>query len=177
LKQNVQKFFDMHGEDIVSMAIHPDLDIVATGQMAGKDLVGPVSNQRNMLGAKGRKPLQDGKLVQILVWRSSTMELICKLEGFHRRAVRHLKFSSDGRYLMSIGEDEQNSVAVYDWQNKTIVCSSKVSPGKLYDPKSKVEKDKVFDAQWKDSSEFAVCGPNFVKIFTVLGSNLNSDQA
>jgi hypothetical protein len=31
-----QEFFNLHAEDIVSMAIHPDRDIVATGQMAGK---------------------------------------------------------------------------------------------------------------------------------------------
>jgi hypothetical protein len=45
--QNKQSFFTLHGEDIVSMAIHPDGDIIATGQMAGKGLVGPVSNKRN----------------------------------------------------------------------------------------------------------------------------------
>lgn len=45
--QNKQSFFTLHGEDIVSMAIHPDGDIIATGQMAGKGLVGPASNKRN----------------------------------------------------------------------------------------------------------------------------------
>jgi hypothetical protein len=29
------------------MAIHPNGEIVATGQMAGKGLVGPASNKRN----------------------------------------------------------------------------------------------------------------------------------
>lgn len=33
-----QKFFNLHKEDIVAMALHPDKDIVATGQMAGKEL-------------------------------------------------------------------------------------------------------------------------------------------
>ena len=33
-----QEFFNLHKEDIVSMALHPDGDIVATGQMAGKEL-------------------------------------------------------------------------------------------------------------------------------------------
>ena len=45
--QNKQSFFTLHGEDIVSMAIHPNGEIVATGQMAGKGLVGPASNKRN----------------------------------------------------------------------------------------------------------------------------------
>lgn len=38
LSQNRQEFFNLHQEDIVAMALHPDKDIVATGQMAGKEL-------------------------------------------------------------------------------------------------------------------------------------------
>lgn len=111
--------------------------------------------------------MAEGKLVAIYIWRASTLEVISKIEGFHRRAVRHLKFSPNGRFLLSIGEDDQNSVAVYDWANKVVVCSSKISPGKLYDPKSKVDQVKVFDANWKSDSEFATCGPDFVKMFTI----------
>ena len=33
-----QEFFNLHKEDIVALALHPDKDIVATGQMAGKEL-------------------------------------------------------------------------------------------------------------------------------------------
>ena len=43
-KDGVQEFFNMHHEDIVAMAMHPNGDIVATGQMAGKALNGPKSN-------------------------------------------------------------------------------------------------------------------------------------
>ena len=39
-----QDFFNLHHEDIVAMAMHPDGDIIATGQMAGKELKGPPSN-------------------------------------------------------------------------------------------------------------------------------------
>lgn len=94
------------------MAIHPNGEIVATGQMAGKGLVGPASNTK---GAAGRTKLQEGKLVEIYIWSSITMQVISKIVGFHRRAVRHLKFSPNGKYLLSIGEDDQNSVAIYDW--------------------------------------------------------------
>jgi echinoderm microtubule-associated protein-like 6 len=103
----------MHDDDVVSMAIHPDGEIIATGQMASKDLIGEASNKR---GAAGRKALAEGKLVRIYIWNSKTMELIKEIVGFHRRALRHLKFSPSGKYLMSIGEDDKNSVAIYDWQ-------------------------------------------------------------
>lgn len=167
----------MHGEDIVSMAIHPDGEIVATGQMAGKELNGPASNSRNMDGAKGRKALADGKLVDILIWNSTTMQLVQKITGFHRRAVRHLKFSPNGRYLMSIGEDDQNSVAIYDWAQAAMVANAKVTQGKLNDPNAKIEQAKIFDCNWKDDTMFAACGPDFVKQFTLNGSNLNQTQA
>lgn len=52
---NTQKFFNMHPEDIVSLAIHPSKDIVATGQMA----------------QAGRS-----KQIDIFVWRVSTMQML-----------------------------------------------------------------------------------------------------
>jgi len=145
--------------------------------MAGKDLVGPANNARNMNGAKGRKELPGGKLVAIYVWNCVTMQVLTKIEGFHRRAVRHLKFSPNGRYLMSIGEDDQNSVAVYDWANNAMIANSKVTPGKMYDTKSNIDPGKVFDTNWKDDNVFAACGPDFVKTFTLNGSNLNCANA
>lgn len=48
---NTQKFFNLHEEDVVAMAIHPSKQIVATGQMA----------------AKGKS-----KLIDIFVWNVAT---------------------------------------------------------------------------------------------------------
>ena len=93
----------MHHEDIVAMAMHPDKDIVATGQMAGKALNGPASNKR---GGGQKKALAQGKLVDIYVWRASTREVICKITGFHRRQISQLAFSPNGKLLLSIGKDD-----------------------------------------------------------------------
>jgi len=57
---------------------------------------------------------KEGKLVEIYIWRASTMELVKKICDFHRRAVRHLQFSPSGKYLLSVGQDNQNSAAVYE---------------------------------------------------------------
>ena len=70
-----QEFFDLHEDDVISLAIHPDKDIAATGQRA----------------AAG-----DAKMVDILVWRISTQEVLARLSGFHRRSVNVLKFSPNG---------------------------------------------------------------------------------
>ena len=49
--QNTQKFFNLHEEDVVAMALHPSKQIIATGQMA----------------AKGK-----AKLIDIFVWNVVT---------------------------------------------------------------------------------------------------------
>lgn len=65
---------------------------------------------------------------------------------------------------MTIGEDEQNSVAIYDWASKRIICKSGVDP------------DKVFDAAWKNNNEFATVGLKHVKFFTINGATLTATK-
>ena len=83
-KDGVQEFFNLHHEDIVAMAMHPNGDIVATGQMAGKELNEAAANTR---GGGQRKAARQGKLVDIYVWSASTREVLAKIIGFHRRAI------------------------------------------------------------------------------------------
>ena len=155
-----QEFFNLHHEDIVAMALHPDGDLVATGQMAGKELNEKTQGKINQ-GAKGRQALKEGKLVDVYVWKSSTREVVAKIFGFQRRAISQLAFSPGGQKLLTIGKDDHNSVAVYDWANKAILGSSKVDPAQ------------VFAAAWKNETEFSTCGMKHCKTFTLSGSNLN----
>ena len=101
------------------------------------------------------------KMIDIFIWKASTLECLAVLNKFHLRAVRSLKFSPSGDRLLSVGEDDFHSVAVWDWANKAMLCNAKVDP------------DKVFDVTWlKDDAEFATVGMKHVKFFTVSGSNL-----
>jgi hypothetical protein len=59
-REHTQQFFTMHTDDIVSLAMHPDREIMATGQV--------------------------GKDPTICVWSSTTCELLAELKGFHQRA-------------------------------------------------------------------------------------------
>lgn len=56
------------------------------------------------------------KFIDIFVWNVETKEVISQINGFHLRAIRLLKFTPDGKYLLSIGEDDDNSLAIYDWE-------------------------------------------------------------
>ncbi|CAG9325772.1 unnamed protein product [Blepharisma stoltei] len=138
-----QKFFQMHDDDVVCLAIHPNRKIVATGQMAH------IGKSREL---------------EIHVWDSDTLQGISCLSGFHRRAIKHVGFSPDGKSLLSIGEDDDHSLAVYEWQAKRMICNSKV------------EKEPVLGASFISNTDLAVYGAKFIKFFTINGKNVTGNR-
>lgn len=129
-----QSFFNLHDEDLVSMDISPDRRYCATGSMP----------------AKGRS-----KKLDIYVWDTQTKQKVAFLTGFHIGAVKHLKFSPSGNLLLSVGLDENNSLAVYDWRNERKICDSKV------------DRSPVFDCDWKDENTLATVGKDMLKVFSL----------
>ena len=54
---------------------------------------------------------------------------VAQLQGFHRRAVVALCFSpGDGTYLASVGQDNDHSVAIYDWAKEELLATYKGDP-------------------------------------------------
>ncbi|MGL4948214.1 MAG: hypothetical protein ACRC42_02390, partial [Mycoplasma sp.] len=157
-KTNKQRYFTNHDEDIVSLAIHPNGKTVATGQMA----------------AKGK-----AKLIDLYVWnidnlpeetnvladdRSKLPNGVTNLKGSLLRAIRILQFSPDGNKLLANGQDDYNSIAVYDTSNlKKINWIGIV----------KVDGARVLDAIWKSTTEFVSVGPKHIKFYKVSGRNIN----
>jgi len=111
------------------------------------------------MAAKGKS-----KVIDMFIWKASTMEMIAQINGVHQRAIRNLMFSPDGTKLLSIGEDDQHTVAVHDWVNKKLLASAKTDPAK------------VFAAEWKNNTEFVTVGLKHVKFFTLNGSNLSGKK-
>ena len=89
-KKHSQTFFLEHNDDIISLVMHPDKKIVATGQV--------------------------GKDPQILVWDSTNCKKLSMLKGFHERGVCSLDFSPDGNQLVSVGLDDKHSIAIWNWK-------------------------------------------------------------
>jgi len=83
-----------------------------------------------------------------------------EIHGFHRRAVNLLAFSPDGTKLVSVGQDDYNSVAVYNWEQGALLASAKTDGAKPY------------DVDWKDNSVFSLVGAKYVMTFTQTGTNL-----
>jgi len=82
-----QKFYIGHDDDIISLAVSPDRQFVATGQL-------------------GKKP-------SVHVWDAATGQGICVLPSFHTRGVPCVAFSADSKQLASVGQDANHAIAVY----------------------------------------------------------------
>ena len=76
-----------HDDDIVSLAADPTGRFVATGQ----------------IGAKPR----------VHIWDSESGANLVTLPLVHRRAIPALAFSPDGKKILSVGDDDNHSVALY----------------------------------------------------------------
>jgi microtubule-associated protein-like 6 len=128
------------------MAMHKDGDIFATGQMAAKEIT-----------SWNRGKNKDGKLVNLMIWKASTQEKLMEINGFIRRACKHLHFSPSGQKLMAIGDDDHHSLAIYDWANKAMLANTKTDPGDVY------------AACWKDENVFTTVGAKHVITYTQNG--------
>lgn len=116
------------------MCIHPKCNLVATGQMA--------------LGG-------NSKVIDIFIWDAETKSVLGHINDFHRKAVIALEFSPNGQMLFTAGQDEDNSIAIYDWQSARIIATSKVDRARLY------------GIAWRDDSTFVTVGHRHCKFWTL----------
>uniref|UniRef100_A0A4W4E451 HELP domain-containing protein n=1 Tax=Electrophorus electricus TaxID=8005 RepID=A0A4W4E451_ELEEL len=89
-QQHAQRFYLGHDDDILSLAMHPLKDYVATGQV-------------------GRDPA-------IHVWDIQSLKCLSVLRGQHQRGVCALEFTADGKSLVSVGIDDGHSIVMWDWK-------------------------------------------------------------
>lgn len=141
--KNEQKFFRKHDEDIVSFDLHKDKKIAASGSMP----------------AKGKS-----RFVDIYVWDTETFEPLAHLTGFHKGSIKLLKFSPDGTKLVTFGQDDDNSQAIYDWENSKLLTTAKV------------DKAAVLGCGWKSDSEFCTVGSKHIKMWTFKSTSCSSKR-
>ena len=136
-----QRFFRTHDASVIGFAMHPGGRLVATGEV-------------------GRAPT-------IYVWDSETMEKRATLGGDHRRGVPLLCFSDDGASLCSVGDDDEHSIAVYDWSSGAARA------------KAKGDRAKPLGVAYRPGSaqDFVVVGVKSIKLWTMQGRNLSSKKA
>ncbi|CAM9178110.1 unnamed protein product, partial [Ectocarpus sp. 13 AM-2016] len=104
--KKVQRFFMDHTDEVLCFDTHPSRPLAASGQR--------------------------GRLPKVIVWEMGEMRTVRVLEGFHRRAVTTVTFSPDGRLLATMGADDHHGLAVYDWENSVLLCTTRTGPAKTF---------------------------------------------
>uniref|UniRef100_H2YU30 Anaphase-promoting complex subunit 4 WD40 domain-containing protein n=1 Tax=Ciona savignyi TaxID=51511 RepID=H2YU30_CIOSA len=139
LASGQQSFYLEHTDDIICLSVnqHPKFpNVIATGQI-------------------GSNPT-------IHIWDAGSKQSVSILKGFHVNGVCSVNFSASGKLLLSVGLDEQHSVAVWRWQEGIKACSHTCS------------KYRVFSAQFRPDSDstFVTVGVKHVMFWQVCGSAL-----
>ncbi|GAX81084.1 hypothetical protein CEUSTIGMA_g8518.t1 [Chlamydomonas eustigma] len=99
-----QRFFLGHDDDILCMAMHPDMRTVATGQV--------------------------GKDPDVVVWDSMECREIQRIsQGYGNRGITACCFSPDGSKLVCICMDNNHTMYIWDWKKKKALMSSNTFAG------------------------------------------------
>jgi echinoderm microtubule-associated protein-like 6 len=139
-KTGKQRYMGEHTDDILSIALtHQSnkFSYVATGEI-------------------GRNP-------KIIVWKSNTMEIISTIQDCHKRGICRVAFSPSGSILASIGIDDQNSLALHDWQSGDQLRRMRTGG------------DKVFGLAFHpdDDNVLVSCGHNHITFWTQTNRGLD----
>ena len=102
-----QRHFMDHKHEVVSIAIHPNGNIVATGEV-------------------GEKP-------SVLLWNTRTLKQIQAMSTVIRGAVSLLSFSPDGKRLACVADDTFHCLIVYDWEAGKILFKDQIGRQKVFD--------------------------------------------
>ena len=100
------------------------------------------------------------KCIDIFVWDIESKNKLANFNEFHLRAIVFLEFSPDGTLLLSIGQDNDNSLAIHDWQSNRLVVTSNI------------DKAKVNNAAWASNQEFVTVGNKHIKFWKISGRNV-----
>ncbi|CAH1792746.1 unnamed protein product [Owenia fusiformis] len=134
-----QSFYLEHTDDIICLAVnqHPKFrNVVATGQI--------------------------GSTPEVNIWDASTKETLSVIRGFHKKGVCCVDFSCGGKLLLTVGIDDDHSLAVWRWQDGSKVCSAAGHTSRIFHAEFRPDSD----------SAFVTVGVKHVKFWTIAGGEL-----
>ncbi|XP_077993248.1 echinoderm microtubule-associated protein-like 6 [Glandiceps talaboti] len=106
-KEHSQRFFFGHDDDIISLALHPERSLVATGQI--------------------------GKDPYICVWDSYNVQTVSILKDGHTNGVAALAFDREGTRLVSVGLDNHHIINVWDWKKGKVLATVRGHSDRVFD--------------------------------------------
>uniref|UniRef100_A0A7S1XVQ1 Calmodulin n=1 Tax=Phaeomonas parva TaxID=124430 RepID=A0A7S1XVQ1_9STRA len=180
---NTQRFFLGHDADVTSVAVHPKLDIVASGQDARVarvcvfDVSSADATQVAQYNDGQRQPQpskQDagaGSGVGVGVTGASGLRMLAQMTlGKNSRGVASLDFSPDGHLLLAVSNDDYHSVSVHDWRHGTILCTARSNNAAVHNvawnPFCFLGVD---EADYSDDICYSIvsCGVRHIKLWTL----------
>lgn len=133
LRLHSQKFFFGHDDDIISMCMHPDNMLVATGQV--------------------------GRTAYICVWDSSTLKTISYLQDQHQHGIGALSFDKEGSHLVSVGTDSDSTINVWDWKKGKVLATAKGHTDRIFDIQFNLfEENEIVSCGIKHINFWRFCG-------------------
>lgn len=118
-----QAFYDGHDDDIVCVALHPNGELVATGQ--GASAGGAAASLSVWEVATQRKVARVGRVLDEKVGDGVTTR------PFYPGSLCAAAFGPDGRLLIGVGKDDQHLIGVWDWRKGELLAKA---PGMVARP-------------------------------------------
>ena len=145
-KSNLQRFYTQHRALISCVAVSSDHRFIASAE-------------------RSLRP-------NIYIWDASTSQVFTTLLCFHRRGVASMQFSNDNKLLLSVGLDQDRSIALWQSPSGTWVDGSLLSC-------SKGDVQPVVFASFYSHDEFVFAsgGSCHIKFWNVNGRCLNPNYA
>ena len=168
-----QRFFCGHNDDVTCIAVCPDdalaeeYSVVASGQVAS-----PPSRYVRRSKEASATPIV--VYAPIHVWKtakSPTGELRTMTTlSWHERSIRAMDFSPDGRLLLSVGADNQCSLAVWDWQSGELLATARGHAAPIVTAGFDYHSSTDLNAALRQSDTeylLTTCGKKHVKFWTL----------
>ncbi len=151
-----QRYFKGHSDDIVSMAIYEQ---------------GNNNSSEQVIVASGQQGISS-----VYVWEVPSMQTLAVVET-KQKNLYLLSFSSDGRLIVSIGQDL--SITISDWKSSTLLATAKMENSTVFDmsiiSSPLVQSGKNGGAA-AASVQFLTSGDKALRMWSVNGRNITSKK-
>ena len=159
---------DHSGCEISAMAVHAAMHLVATGDSgmpANAERTGahdalhvlsrPDDNEVPVHRDADGASHADAAKPSILIWDDNSGSTLRRIRGYHTGGILRLSFNESGTRLVSVGMDDDHSVAVYQVATGTLVA------------RGKGDRSPTFDLAVQGDAEIVTVGAGLVKFYTV----------
>jgi WD40 repeat protein len=131
-----QQFYQGHSDKISCMTVHPEKTLVATGEASSNPY--------------------------IHIWNSTTCDPVKRIRTYHAGGIINMIFSYDGKYLASLGMNQNFNLQVCDWQKEIIIAFRYTSSLPIVDLR--------FNPT--DSTQICTCGIGYLDFYSLKGTSL-----